>query len=271
MPSSKRTPDILRLYKILRSIYRDVRDLIIYRDVRYLIKTFAPANVVFSYIAGRVKNKQLTRPYRQAQHDFRSLSTSLTLSKDWFTEHIPYWLSAFDECHLTANKETKVLEIGSWEGLSSYFILYSLPNATLTCVDTWEGADEHKSGYDATKDILNNIERSFDKNLSTFKDRFIKYKGTSFSFYHANPNRNIFDVIYIDGSHHFDDVLIDAIKCFEMLKVGGIMIFDDYFWRYYPKDTDNPAAAINVFLKLKKGSYKITRLYWQIIIEKTNV
>ena len=48
------------------------------------------------------------------------------------------------------------------------------------------------------------------------------------------------------------------------------MIFDDYFWRYYPRAIDNPAAAINVFLKFKKGSYKIVRLYWQIIIEKTN-
>jgi len=29
------------------------------------------------------------------------------------------------------------------------------------------------------------------------------------------------------------------------------MIFDDYLWQYYPKDIDNPAAAINCFLKLK--------------------
>jgi hypothetical protein len=63
--------------------------------------------------------------------------------------------------------------------------------------------------------------------------------------------------------------MIDAIKCFEMLKVGGIMIFDDYFWRYYPKAIDNPASAVNLFLHMKKGSYKIVRLYYQMVIIKT--
>ena len=38
-----------------------------------------------------------------------------------------------------------------------------------------------------------------------------------------------YNLIYNDGSHHSDDVIVDAFKAFEMLKVGGIMIFDDYF------------------------------------------
>jgi hypothetical protein len=62
--------------------------------------------------------------------------------------------------------------------------------------------------------------------------------------------------------------MVDAVKCFEMLKVGGIMVFDDYFWRHYPNAIDNPAAAINLFLRLKKGTFKIIRMYYQIIIQK---
>jgi len=54
-----------------------------------------------------------------------------------------------------------------------------------------------------------------------------------------------------------------------MFKVGGILIFDDYLWRYYPNAIDNPAVAINAFQRMKQGSYKIVRLYGQIIIEKT--
>tara|TARA_R110002110_G_scaffold119309_2_gene293735 strand:+ start:19812 stop:20003 length:192 start_codon:yes stop_codon:yes gene_type:complete len=61
---------------------------------------------------------------------------------------------------------------------------------------------------------------------------------------------------YVNGSHHKNDVIIDAVKCFEMLKVGGIMIFDDYFWQYYPDAIDNPAGAINTFLRLKKDFIK---------------
>jgi hypothetical protein len=55
-----------------------------------------------------------------------------------------------------------------------------------------------------------------------------------------------------------------------MLKPGGVMFFDDYFWRHYPKAIDNPAAAINAFLRLKQGEYKIVRIYSQVVIEKVS-
>jgi len=54
------------------------------------------------------------------------------------------------------------------------------------------------------------------------------------------------------------------------LKVGGIMVFDDYFWRYYSRVKDNPATAINLFLRAKKDQYKIVRFFYQIIIVKTS-
>ena len=88
--------------------------------------------------------------------------------------------------------------------------------------------------------------------MAIFKDRVTKYKGTSYSFFNDYLEENTFNLIYIDGSHYCDDVIIDTIKSFKMLKSGGVMIFDDYLWRYYSKDIDNPAAAINVFLKLKR-------------------
>ena len=240
----------------------------IFLDLPYLIKTYALFGTIMHYIAGRLRNDRVTRPYLSRQSAFINAKSALALSTDWFTHHTPQWFSVFDAYGLVEKKEIKALEIGSWEGLSSYFILHTLPNATLTCVDTWEGADEHKSGRYATKDVLSNIEQAFDSNLSTFKDRLIKYKGTSYSFFNSGQADHRFDLIYVDGSHHCDDVMIDAIKCFEMLKVGGVLIFDDYLWRYYPKFIDNPAAAINLFLKLKKGSYKIVRVYYQMIIEK---
>ena len=69
--------------------------------------------------------------------------------------------------------------------------------------------------------------------------------------------------------HHTDDVVVDAIKGFELLKVGGIMIFDDYFWGYYTKAIDNPAGAVNAFLRLKEGSHQILSIYGQLILQKT--
>ena len=47
------------------------------------------------------------------------------------------------------------------------------------------------------------------------------------------------------------------------------MIFDDYLWRYYPRRADNPAAAINAFLRLKQGCFELALVNWQVVIRKT--
>ncbi len=258
------------LVKFLRAItlytaYKRLRNH--YKKLKLIWITYGTNDVFVSYLTNIRQNKKIEYKYKEERKQFLFKTQVLKLSNDWFTVNISYWLSVIDEYKLK-NKEVKALEIGSWEGLSSHFILSSLPKAHLTCVDTWEGADEHKDGTFATKDVLSQIEKSFDENLTPFKDRLSKYKGTSFSFFQANPTRCVFDFIYVDGSHHGDDVMIDAVKCFEMLKVGGIMIFDDYFWQHYKKSVDNPATAINLFLKLKKDSYKIIRMYYQVIIVK---
>jgi predicted O-methyltransferase YrrM len=36
-----------------------------------------------------------------------------------------------------------------------------------------------------------------------------------------------FDMIYVDGSHEFDDVFVDAYYAFRLLAPGGLVLFDD--------------------------------------------
>ena len=60
-----------------------------------------------------------------------------------------------------------------------------------------------------------------------------------------------FDLIYIDGSHTAADVLIDAVLAFQLLRVGGVMIFDDYLWSMEPAlsvdPLNMPKPAIDAF------------------------
>ena len=49
-----------------------------------------------------------------------------------------------------------------------------------------------------------------------------------------------FDLIYIDGSHTAADVLTDAVLAFQLLRVGGVMIFDDYLWSMEPALSVDP-------------------------------
>lgn len=236
----------------------------------YLIRTGAPAEVFVRIVTCRLEaGGRSPSTYVEEQQNFLHQIDNMKVSHDWFTGNIPIWLWLFDKYELAQRADLNVLEIGSWEGLSSRFILATLPNARLHCVDTWEGADEHKSGLQVQEQVLSEIEAAFNANLAPFRDRVTTSKGTSLLFFAGTPEPESFDLIYIDGSHYCDDVLIDALKGFELLKVGGLIIFDDYRWVEYNKLKNNPASAINSFLRLKKGEYRIVRVYYQLIVEKT--
>lgn len=237
-----------------------------HKRISLLLRTNASAHVIFCYFRDAIGNIKIEEHHKSKKLEFLHETEHLELTNDWFTSNIPYWLATLNK--LNQKQSIKALEIGSWEGLSSYFILSKFKNIKLDCIDTWEGADEHKDGIAATKETLLDIESKFDRNLSVFKDRITKFKGTSYSFFDTRNNPSIYDLIYIDGSHHSDDVMIDAIKSFALLKPKGIMIFDDYFWKYYNNELENPGSAINLFLKLKRNQLKILRVYNQIIIQK---
>ena len=209
--------------------------------------------------------KSLRTRYQGEFECYRQQSAALELSQDWFTGNIPLWLSVMDELGLR-QAPLRALEIGCWEGLSAHFLLTALPQARITCVDTWQGADEHRdASFEGARD-LSRIEARFDRNLAAYADRVQKYKGESQHFFATAERRSVYDWIYVDGSHHADDVLLDAIRGFRLLRTGGVMVFDDYLWRYYPRLRDNPAAAIHQFLKLKKGSYRVLRSHYQLIL-----
>jgi hypothetical protein len=232
------------------------------RALRFLFATNAPCPVYKAYLKTYFRKKFVESNF-SSMGRFKLDMEKGQFSNDWFTINIPYWNEVFHKFDFQ-NKSIKALEVGSWEGMSSLFILSTLPKATLISVDTWQGADEHQGSS-----TLQTIEVNFDKNIEIYRDRSTKFKGTSFNFFNEYVAKDSFDLVYIDGSHHTDDVIVDAIKGFELLNVGGIMIFDDYFWGYYNKPIDNPAGAINAFLRLKEGAYEILCLYGQLILRKT--
>jgi predicted O-methyltransferase YrrM len=70
-----------------------------------------------------------------------------------------------------------------------------------------------------------------------------------------------FDLIYVDGSHRAPDVLADAVLAFQLLRVGGIMIFDDYLWRLEPDGRQDPLnmpkPAIDSFINIFQRKLRV--------------
>jgi predicted O-methyltransferase YrrM len=257
-------------FRAFESLPRKIND---YADkitsLAYLLTTRAPTEVLMRAVLGGIELPHPTRVYAVPSRAYSEQMANLTTTTDWFSSNIPFWLWLFDKYKLSSRESVRALEIGSWEGVSSWFLLTALPNTTLFCVDTWEGADEHKTGLEVDKKVLAQIEQNFIANMAPFGSRVAAYKGKSIEFFASHPQVELFDLIYVDGSHFSDDVLIDALNSFNILKVGGVIIFDDYLWRLHERPENNPASAINAFLRLKRSQYRIVRVYHQLIVEKT--
>jgi hypothetical protein len=180
---------------------------------------------------------------------------------------------------------TRVLEIGSYEGASTVYLIESLSRGgplELHCVDTWEGGVEHHAGGNAEADMTS-VEGRFGHNVDLAMGSapnpvaltlHKSFSDIALAKLLADGKAGYFDFIYIDGSHQAPDVLCDAVLGFKLLKVGGLMAFDDYLWaEELPGGRDPlrcPKPAIDAFINLNFRKLNILHepLY-QIYIHKT--
>ena len=197
-------------------------------------------------------------------------------SNNWFDGNKAIWSQLLKQLN-----PTRILEVGSYEGKSTVYIIESLANTNdleIHCIDSWEGGIEHKQGgsWEAN---MTGVEARFAHNMkiaTNKSSRAVKlelHKGFSnkeLPRLVANNMQEYFDFIYIDGSHQAPDVLLDAILGFELLKIGGIMAFDDYLWQEpLPGGTDPircPKISIDAFTniycrKLRVISAPLNQLY----------
>lgn len=220
-------------------------------------------------LRSRLKRRGL--PSREAKHaaevraEFDARAAEGQFKELWFDMNIQPWCDTLSKIY-SRTDPVRILEIGSWEGRSSLFLLTYFRQGRLTAVDTWAGSDQYE--YNATPN-LQELEARFDRNVSSCADRLTKRKGSSLSVLpQLIDEQQKFDVIYVDGSHFADDALTDAINAWRLLDQGGVMIFDDVMWPCFPRARANTAWAINLFLKYHAREYKILHAQYQMILQK---
>ena len=109
------------------------------------------------------------------------------------------------------------------------------------------------------------LESNFNENLREFDN--VKKKCTSDEFF--LDNNLTFDLIYIDGYHKAEQVLKDFKNAWKVLNKDGILIFDDFIWKFFDKIEDNPCYVINAYLKELKKRFKILKVSnSQLFIQK---
>jgi predicted O-methyltransferase YrrM len=179
---------------------------------------------------------------------------------------------------------SKILEIGSYEGASTCYLIDSLSRnkaIEIHCVDSWEGGIEHKTGGNVEAD-MSAVEQRFSHNTSLSRSTAINnvdlqcHKGFSdveLAKLIVAGKQGYFDFIYVDGSHQAPDVLCDAVLSFRLLKVGGFIAFDDYLWsEFVPQGTDPircPKIAIDAFTNIYCRKIRVLNLpLYQLFMQK---
>ena len=188
---------------------------------------------------------------------------------DWFSGNILVWNQVLTR--FTNSPDARFLEVGSWEGRTACWLLDNIlrnETSTLTCIDTFQGSIEHESmGFG---EHLNSLESIFEHNIKQTgrSEQVKKLVGYSQEWLRQLPV-DTFNFLYIDGSHVAADVLEDAILGWRLVKIGGIIIFDDYEWgAYQDQPTLHPKLAVDSFLNIFQNKLKIIYKGYQVVVEK---
>lgn len=194
----------------------------------------------------------------------------------WHLLHMRQWESHLQD--YIGKPGVHALEIGSYEGLSAIWQLEHVltdPNSTITCIDIFDRPE---------------IEARFDRNIaaSGLAHKVIKIKGPSEK--ELRPlDFSAYDYVYIDGCHLERWVLSDAVLSWDLIKPGGLMLFDDYrhiderpsdyrpthikfvddyFWNRKARHTYSPARAIDAFIDIYGPWLDVVFKQYQIVLRK---
>ena len=188
-------------------------------------------------------------------------------SQDWFSRNLAIW-QEYLMCFRN-QPDLNILEIGSWEGRSTCWLLNNIlthPSSQITCIDTFEGGGGTELEASDTKE---SIEARFDFNIALTESiaKVTKIVNKSRAALREIPFDS-FDIIYIDGSHLACDVLEDTLLSWGLLKIGGLMIFDDYDHVFRELPNQNTKIGIDAFMTSFCNKIQLVHQSHQIILKK---
>ena len=137
--------------------------------------------------------------------------------------------------------------IGAGAGHCSAWLMENVllhKDSILYDVDTWNGWDPQVIPID-----YEHIESAYDANLTVHRDKLLKFKMHSNSFWQHTKEEQ-FDFIYLNGSRHGLQVAEDMANAFHSLKEGGIMAIAAYTYGPHLSSWERPKEAVDSALKL---------------------
>ena len=180
--------------------------------------------------------------------------------------YLSTWQRLFKQYKWTAAKRT-IVEIGSYEGSSALWFAEHLLDAdgVIYCIDPWSDSEERYKLY------CENIAES------PHRGKIRTMRARSFDGLRDLLAQGVVaDLVYVDGSHAAADVLSDLVLSFRLVRIGGLVLCDDYTWadpRFGGDDiVGRPKIAIDAFTTIHARKIRLVRglPLLQIAFEKTS-
>lgn len=171
---------------------------------------------------------------------------------------------------ILSNDMRIIIELGSWLGASTRFILNNAPNATVIAIDHWKGSTEHQKDMaiyysDVYAKRLKTLYETFLINCWTYKNRLIPLRATTLQGLQIIYNLGIVpDLVYVDASHDFDSVLKDLEKIYSCFP-STLIIGDDWEWDKMKNDHYPVRRAVKFFLKKYGFEVVFEKNFWMIV------
>ena len=212
------------------------------------------------YYKSKILKKKCKKNYKDQKIQFEDDIKEKSFSNKWFLNNFDIFSFFLPQ---DKNSKFNYLEVGCFEGLSSFFVLSEYKAVDATLLDIWDMPNPNSKTLSHN---FNSIEDTFDNNLSRFN--FTKIKDDSVVAMRKLFKQNkSFDFIYIDGSHNGEDILSDAIEAFKILKKEGLIFFDD-FLQHDKNRALQSYEGIEKFLTLYSNYLKIEYFQNNLVVRK---
>lgn len=155
-----------------------------------------------------------------------------------------------------------IVELGSWLGSSTRFILNNAKNANVFAVDHWSddikdyGNGKGGSSSDPGIEKIGTLWETFLVNCWDYQDRLIPVREYTDKGLDVINELNInVDLVYIDASHGYEDVLNDINKSLKYFP-NATIIGDDWNWGTVQQAVKEVAERENFKITVDKNCWK---------------
>lgn len=198
---------------------------------------------------------------------------------DWFSPCIPIWQNLF----AGLPGPTRILEIGSYEGRSAAWLIENVfaagARGEMVCVDTWQGGVEHRAVEMAAVEarFLHNVAVARSRSRADVSVRVCKGASSGMMASLLAEGLGLaFDAVHVDGSHQCPDVLCDLVLSFQLCRVGGLILCDDYGWSQEEHGAEDllnqPKLAVDSFVNCYRRKLELIGINLrQAYLRKTSV